>query len=227
MEYNYKTPFGKSLDNLEASKEMEIYRNLQALKASFHVFGGNFHELMRLLEPLQDSKASLMMYSPEKRENLDVLVGETKRLFHNFLASSKTLIDHTRVVVNRLYSEHEFQDEYQQKVSQDLANHPLQKFVQNLRNYTHHYTLPIEALQITYSEDLNFSMRLDVNALKVWGNWGSSLSYLESFGNNVCLATLVTEYFVLIQNFYNWLAERQTVVHQADLANLQRMQRNL
>ena len=42
----YKTEFGIRFDKLQASSEMEIYRNLQALSASYGVFKGNYDELV-------------------------------------------------------------------------------------------------------------------------------------------------------------------------------------
>ena len=227
MEHSYKTEFGRRYDAYEQSKEMEVYRNLNALQSSFQVFNMNFCELMKWLEPLKDSRESLCIYNHNEMENIDSLIAETKRLLHNFLASAKSLVDHTRVIVNRLYADHEFRNEYQSKLDQDLAKNPVQKFVQNLRNYTQHYTLPILALQITFSEDLNFNIKMDVEILKQWDGWGTSRAYLEAIGNNFCIVTLANEYFVLIQGFYSWLIQRQQELHQADFENLRQMEEEL
>jgi hypothetical protein len=77
------------LDKLQASSEMEINRNLQALSASYRVFKGNYDELVHHLDHLNDPTESLFMYSSEQRDNLEYLIDETSRLFHNFLASAK------------------------------------------------------------------------------------------------------------------------------------------
>ena len=211
---------------------MDIYRSLQALQSSFQVFEGNFAELVKLLEPLEDPREALFNYAaPDKRENLDNLIEETKRLLHNFLASVKSLVDHTRVIVNRLYPEdHEFRGEYQRKLNQDLANNVLQKFVQNLRNYTQHYTLPILALQITFlgeSNDLNMTLRMDIEILKQWDKWGSSRAYLDSLKDGLPIIALASRYYILIQDFYIWLSERQSEIHQADFDLLEKMQQGL
>jgi hypothetical protein len=227
MENSYKTEFGKRFDILEQSKEMEIYRNFQALQASFRVFSGNFHELVRGLEHLKDSRSSLAMYNDDHRENVHNLLDQTSRLFHNFLASAFSLIEHTRKIVNRLYSGQAFKDEYQKKLEQDVISQPVHGFVKELRNYTQHYTLPILALQITFLENLDFRVKMDVEILKQWDNWKSSKSYLDTLGESFCIETVANEYFVLIQNFYVWLTQRQLSVHQADFAKLQQMQQDL
>jgi hypothetical protein len=51
------------LDKLQASSEMEINRNLQALSASYRVFKGNYDELVHHLDHLNDPTESLFMYS--------------------------------------------------------------------------------------------------------------------------------------------------------------------
>ncbi len=227
MENSYKTEFGKRLDILEQSKEMEIYRNFQALQASFRVFRSNFYELVQGLEHLKDPRNSLTMYSDDKRENLEKLLDKTSRLLHNFLASAFSLIEHTRKIINRLYSGQAFRDEYQQKLEQDVINQPVHGFVKQLRNYTQHYTLPILALQITLIEDLDFRVKMDVEILKQWDNWGSSKSYVDALGNTCCIETVANEYFVLLQGFYVWLTQRQLSIHQADFEKLQQMKQQL
>lgn len=227
MQYSYKTEFGKRHDAYDQSREMEIYRNLKALQSSFQVFETNFHELIGCLEPLTDARESLSVYNQQKMENVDALIAKTKRLLHNFLASAKSLVDHTRVIVNRLYERHQFLGEYQSKVKQDLAQKPVQKFVQHLRNYTQHYTLPILALQINFSDDLNFNVKMDVNLLKKWDGWGSSKSYLETVGDDFCIVALASEYYALIYDFYDWLINRQQELHQTDFENLRKMEEEL
>lgn len=227
MQHSYKTEFGRRYDAYDQSKEMEIYRNLRALQSSFQVFEMNFHELMCCLQPLTDVRQSLSLYNQQKMENVDALIAETKRLLHNFLASAKSLVDHTRVIVKRLYEGHVFLDEYESKMNQDLAQNPVQKFIQRLRNYTQHYTLPILALQISFSDDLNFNVKMDVKVLKRWNDWKSSKTYLETLGDNFCIATLASEYYALIYDFYTWLMNRQQELHQTDFENLRRMEEEL
>jgi len=225
---DYKTEFGNCFDKLQASSEMEIHLNLQALSASYRVFKGNYDELVHHLDHLNDPTESLFMYSSEQRENLERLIDEASRLFHNFLASAQSLVDHTRNIVNRLYSNQEFIKEYKEKIDRDITNNPVRRFVQDLRNYTLHYTLPIPALQIEFAEDIEMSVRLDVEILKRWNRWDKiSTSYLERLEESFCLISLSNEYFALVEQFYQWLTERQTQIHKSDLENLQKMNNEL
>ncbi|BAZ85472.1 hypothetical protein [Dolichospermum compactum] len=223
-----KAESAKHFETFQNSPEMEIYKNLLALKASFRVFNGNFNELQEYLEHLKTPNEALVKYSYNKRENIEALIDESSRLFHNFLSSAKSLVDHTRVIVNRLYpADHEFNQEYQNKLQADLANHPIQKFIQNLRNYTQHYTLPIPDLQIAFGEDMKFTMQIDTKELLKWKKWGDSKPYLENLGDSFSLVDLANEYYQIIQDFYVWLTERQHNIHQQDLENLKNMQKDL
>ncbi|MHC5599281.1 MAG: hypothetical protein ACYTXC_25620, partial [Nostoc sp.] len=117
--------------------------------------------------------------------------------------------------------------EYEEILKKDVLSDPLQKLVQNLRNYTLHYTLPLLALQISFSNNLNFSMQIDVEVLKQWDNRKSSKSNLETLEKSFSVLDLVNTYFALIQNFYTWLTARQHNIHQADLEKLEKMQKEL
>ena len=170
------------------------------------------------------------MYNDDHRDNVESLLDQSSRFLHNFLASAFSLIEHARKIVNRLYSGEAFKDEYQKKLEQDVINQPIHSFVKELRNYTQHYTLPILALQITFLngfEDLDFRVKMDVEILKQWDNWKGAKSYLDGLGDSCCIETVANEYFVLIQNFYVWLTQRQLSVHKADFERLQQMQQDL
>ncbi len=220
----YKTEFGRLFDQLQASSEMEIYRNLQSLCASYLVFHKNYDELVSHLEHLNDPRQTLFKYSNEHKDNFNFLIEESSRLFHNFLASAKSLVDHTRVLIKRLYSNKEFQKEYDEKLAADITNTPVQKFVQKLRNYAQHYTLPIPSLKMEFGEDIKMSLSLDVEILKQWNGWDPiSRSYLENLGDSLCLISLSKEYFVLVEAFYQWLTERQAQIHESDLEYFQIM----
>ncbi|MEI3648458.1 MAG: hypothetical protein V6D39_00445 [Dolichospermum lemmermannii FEM_B0920] len=227
-DYMPTTEFGNRFEAFQNSPEMEIYKNLLALKASFRVFEGNFKELIEYLEHLKKPREALFKYSWDERKNTETLIDETSRLFHNFLAAAKSLVDHTRRIVNRLYStDHSFSQEYQEKLKADLANNPVQKFIQNLRNYTQHYTLPIPDLQIAFGEDMEFTMQIDTKELLKWKEWKDSKPYLENLGDSFSLVDLSNEYYLIVQDFYVWLTERQHNIHQQDIENLKNMQKDL
>jgi hypothetical protein len=224
MNSSEKPSLNERLNSVESSVEMETYRQIQALKSTFRVFQGNHEELLKCLEPLKDSQKSLSIYRYDT-QNKEILIDEISRLFHNFLASAKSLVDHTRVSIDKLYPNHDFKAEYQTKLDQDLANNEVQKFIQKLRNYTQHYTLPLVGLQIRFQQDVGIDcrMKLDIESLLRWTNWSDSKKYLERNIKGIFLEDLVQEYYQLIADFYQWLEKRQHEIHKSDFEKLQLM----
>lgn len=235
IEDSFTTLFWERLDSFLQSPEMEIYQSLQALKATFRIFEGNYYELNKWLEMLKNSEnasvfsPSLSVYSSNSsdEEALEILLDKTLRLLHNFLASAFSLVDHTRNIVEKLYSSTEFEHEYKQKLQQDVKDSLICKFIKVLRHYTLHYKLPILSLQITSGENLNFTMRLDVESLRQYKKWDGANAYLENLDDDLCVLTLVDEYYESIKKFYTWLNERQASIHQADLERFQTMKEEL
>lgn len=226
MDISEKPSLNERLNSVENSLEMETYRQIQALKATFRVFKGNYDELLKCLEHLNDPQKFLEIYGYDILQNKEILIDEISRLFHNFLASAKSLVDHTRVsVTNKLYPNHNFQDEYNTKVKNELANNEVQKFIQKLRNYTQHYTLPLVGIDITFQQGIgiDFRMKLDVTSLSRWKNWGDSKQYLDRNLEGIFLEDLVREHYQLIADFYQWLDKRQNEIHKSDFEKLQSM----
>jgi hypothetical protein len=210
MDYTNKNELYKRFDFIQQSKQTDSYRNLKALQASYRVFYGNYIALTKYLEPLQDPKESLKMYNLYQINNQENLINETSRLFHNFITSTKSLIDHTDNMIYKLYSQ--FRNEYNTKKEEYIRSHSVSKFVKDLREYTLHYTLPIQELQIALfssSKDIDFRMKINIAQLKKWSKWsGKSKSYLQGLDKGLSVIDLVNDYFILIQNFYDWLTTK-------------------
>ncbi|MEM8779022.1 MAG: hypothetical protein AAGF26_09145, partial [Cyanobacteria bacterium P01_G01_bin.49] len=195
--------------------------------ATFSVFRENYYKLMNDLENLKDSPKSLEMYNYDIPQSNERLIDEISRLFHNFLASAQSLVDHTTVSVSKLYSNHDFKDEYDIKKNKKLATNEVQKFIQKLRNYTQHYTLPLGGLEITFQQDIGIDlpMKLEVESLLKWKHWGDSKQYLERNIEGIFLEDLVQDYYQLIEDFYHWLDKRQHEIHKSDFEKLEIQER--
>lgn len=225
--------FANKLDEYENSYEREIDRKLQALKCSYQVFQGNFHELSQWLKYLENPSSSQIIYSPEKLE-IELLRIETSRLLHNFLASAKILVDHTRKIIDDLYSEqHEFNEEYYKTLNEMVTRYPIQKFIQDLRNYTIHRVLPMLSikgnLQSANEKNYNYRMQIQINdEFRQWEKWTQpSKDYLIGLQDSIDLKSLVSEYYIMIENFYNWFEMQQQELHKLDLERLDKMEEEI
>jgi len=206
---------------IEDLPEMKILREIFDLQASFRVFQKNYLDLLYSLENLSEGpdielKYAYFYWNADKKEQY---FDKISTLLHNFLASAKSLVDHTRRVKKKLYSAHPFQDEYQSKVDQTFTNSELQKFIQKLRNYAQHVTLPPISMSLSFdqAEGTHLNMELSREELLLWKTWEGSKSYLEKQPEGIDIKNLISNYYSLISEFYQWLHRRQQEIHKADL----------
>ena len=68
------------------------------------IFEGNFKELSKVLLHFENLKNALELMDQENSEATEEYHNEISRLMHNFFASAKTLIDHTRIFINKFYN---------------------------------------------------------------------------------------------------------------------------
>jgi hypothetical protein len=129
--------------------------------------------------------------------------------FHNYMASVKTLVDHTRVIVEG-QQDPAFQEEYERHKVVVIDN-PLSSFLHRLRNYVLHYGLPGFAQRVSISRAADapaFELFFDKSALERWDGWtAESRKYLDSQPDQFDLRALVGEYAELIEDLYVWLFE--------------------
>jgi hypothetical protein len=238
-----KTDWDKCFESFQQSREMEIYRNIEALQLSFRIFSDNFQELKQGLKHLQDPIFCLTKYNHDQKKNINDLLDVSIRLFHNFLASAFTLIEHTRVIINRLYANHSFKDNYQDKLKENIISSPIHGFVKGLRIYTQHYVLPNLSLETSFAKGgLCHKVKMDIEDFKKWEKYKLLKPYIETHKINVnvenlelfserykslYIESIADEYYFLIQEFYDWLIEQQKSIHQADLIKLRQMEKEL
>ncbi|MTJ46722.1 hypothetical protein [Dolichospermum sp. UHCC 0259] len=211
MDYTNKNELYKRFDFIQQSKETDSYRNLKALQASYRVLYGNYIVLTKYLEPLQDPKESLKMYTLYEKNNIENLINETSRLFHNFVASTESLLDHIDKMIDKLYSQFSNVDDEKKEEYIKIRSESISKFVRDLRDYTLHYTLPIKELQISLfssSKDTDFSMKIDIEYLKKSKKWKKKFNHYLQERESLLVIDLVNDYFMLIQNFYDWLTTK-------------------
>jgi hypothetical protein len=135
---------------LRESEGERIHWKLEALRASYYVFSQNHLELSKSIEHFQAQENAYRFWLVRERERLRAFQFENMRLFH-FLAGAFTLVDHTRILVQELYPQHAFRDEYQKRVDNDFTNSSIAGFVKGLRNWMVHCGLVPVKVQASLS----------------------------------------------------------------------------
>ena len=187
------------------------YRNhaqASALLATIkHVVEPNWRELLAVLDaPDGNSALALeLVQNVRKPEVRDRYRATLDQKLHNYLASAFTLVDHVRRIV-------EVRDD--EPVQKMLAAKPALltnaeiPFMQDLRNFTLHRTLPVvgNRLHVTEPNQPNMTMEtfieFGVPPLLEWEKWSNaSKKFLHAQGEAVNLRPVVARHGELILRF--------------------------
>lgn len=218
---------------LHSSKGME-YLNRRKLRAfSFNIFSGNFIEVKKACSIVENPEIGLKLMSESMKEAGTQAHMEVMRLFHNFLAAAKSLVDHTRVFVDEHYAGTGFKQAYEQKVQAEIANDPLMKFIQDLRNYMLHRGLPNGSMSLTITQDPETNTQdfvttvsIDREKLLQWDRWTKpSQTFLASAEKRIKISDISIAYGDRILAFYEWFDHKLEKHHEGDIFTFMKLQK--
>lgn len=97
-----------------------------------------------------------------------------------------------------------------------FKDNPENGFIQGLRNYIQHRSLPLiesqNSISLKFGEsdfDVNHSLYLYKNKLLEWEGWNSQAKkYLSEQVEKVAIKEIIKSNFLHIQGFYQWLSQR-------------------
>jgi hypothetical protein len=173
----------------------------------------------------------LKLWGLRNRRKLETVINETLRLLHNYLASAKSLVDQTRVVIRTWYKETEFLKEYEAQIISRFGNNPMTGFIEDLRNFNLHYSIPVTnatfSIQIdkeTGLDTFNHSFVLVKSSLLEWSGWTEKgKTFLSASNDEIEIGSLVDGYYEQILDFHSWLVNKLQEIHKEDLAWLAEM----
>ncbi len=226
----------KLFHELDMMPEKQLEVKIRALDRSRYVFNQNYSQLRNLLLVEKDTEQALKLWDGKNQDAHDAYRLEATRLFHNFVVSVKSLIDHSRILYNDLYKENNKFPDYQKEITTRFIENPFAQFVEDLRDYSLHFKLPPIFSEITYKSDpprMECGTRLDIRALENGFNWSSpAKKYLEEqkikiksssqIGDNMSLnlLVLIEEYYSIVVDFHKWLLTRQNEIHSEEFGRL-------
>lgn len=207
------------LDLINAHPGKRILDALHAYGATTDVLAGNARQLRTLIQSLEDPADPLEIGPMGERAKLQRLFGEVFRLFHNFLSSVKTLIDHTRNLVNEDFVTEAHRSEYEASVQQEFASDPLARFMQDFRNHVLHHAVPkIELTHRFLPEPRQIELNIDATAMLASARWTvTARSYLQEHQPKLRILHLLDGYETKARTFHEHFAERFRQYYQADL----------
>jgi hypothetical protein len=201
-----------------ASEALKIESRLGTLGINYFVFETNYEKLKQLL--VETQTPDQMWKSGE----VNAIMYELIRLLHNFLASAKMLVSHTRHVMRDWYDGSALLDEYQGEIDKRFAANKLAAFIEDLRNYALHYQLPVtnSKVEVTPTSDTNgyiekAAFELSRIELRQWSKWTKGRDYLYQSEQDIVIEELVDQYFRQVQDLHQWIASRLATEHAEDL----------
>lgn len=222
---------------LVSMPEYQLELRLEALNRTRYVFSENYLQLRNLLLVEKDLKKALQLWDVNNACAQNDYRLEVTRLLHNFVASVKSLVEHSRILYKDLYEKDNGFPDYHAEIIKRFAENPFARFVEDLRNYCLHYRLAPIYSNMTCSSapnSMECSTRLDIKVLENGFNWSSmSKKYLEERKKGtdsqtstteqdygLDLLPLIDEYSSLAKDFHQWLVVRQREIHKDEFKRL-------
>jgi len=217
---------------IHASNGMQFLNRRKRRAFSLNIFSGNFHELRRACEVVENPEIGVQLMSKTMKDVGTHAHMEVMRLFHNFLASAKSLIDHTRVFVDEHYENTPLKHEYEEKIKSDFASDPLIKFVQDMRNYMVHRGMPSGSMSLTATRNpetneqtLKSTVSIDRDRLLDWSGWTKpSMIFIQGADARITISSICNTYSEKIINFYQWFDQKLYHHHEVDIEEFNDLQ---
>jgi hypothetical protein len=208
----------------ETSAATEFYYALEWLQTSHQILSGNYQELRAIPERFNTDRGLL---GQANRSAQDALHFEFIRVLHNYLASVKTLVDHTRTFRSRHVQDSIFNKDCEAELAK-LRENPVVKFLQEFRNPVLHSRLPRIALTTTFPEDRGLLRQLTVSVaeLEALYDWSpEARRYISSAQEGyyedkkyLDVGKAAGIYQQAVDAFYRWFYESIDIVKGALLA---------
>lgn len=191
-----------------------VINSLKSLFRTYYTLEKNYDELMNLIVRCENELIFKIFEDGILYNNMKL---EISRMLHNYYSSIQSLIDHTRRIKEKL-NNNELNISWQNEIT-ILLNNDCTKFSKKFRNYIQHYEIPVlhSKFHISNPDGLTpekiknrdatfiYNMHVDQKELLIWDNWNSaSKRYIKNLGKELELKSLLSDYYNLNYNFYDW-----------------------
>lgn len=211
----------------EKLKGTEIMTNLHHLATSDFIVRRNYQEL---LNGIKRFEADITIMYLKNVRRFEFASKEITRMLHNYLASIKSLIDHTTRFKRNLKNP-KLDSEYLRKVRK-LTSNECAVFIKQFRNYIQHYELPLISAHLTVTRkkpekpDFEEDLRLLLNKedLLKWDKWNqSSKNYINKF-DELKLGEIFEEYEAFNNEFYEWFYNNVIELYKNEIEELRKLE---
>lgn len=208
-----------SLD--EAKNRIELLRHFDY---SLRLFESNYQELISVIDFMSDERVGLELFAVVNRWKLDEVLTHLGFKLHNYVCAAKSLVDHSRVLYRRVYTEKAPKfDDYESEVKVRFEENQLSKFVEFLRTYCQHEKLPSIGTSMRFDsqsdEGFVFTVTADSDELLKSSSIKSlAKKFIREQGGSIDLRKAINDYHTQVTDFYQWVRDRQQEFHSEDIS---------
>jgi hypothetical protein len=193
----------------------KVHFTVQMMQINYIVFRRNYEELIKLKNGFDQPLIfrEIVSQTDTGIEIAQDTIIEFTRLLLNFLASAKMLVEVTRRWVRQQFADSEFLDTYQAEVSKRFKNNVQAQFLEDLRNFTLHRTLPLSTPKLHFQKVSEHKLQSSIKIVLLkdylleWKNW-SELGRIQigmAFEGEVDIMLICNQYFNNVTEFTQWL----------------------
>jgi hypothetical protein len=192
---------------------------INQLRFSVSLLQRNYVELVVAIRHISSSRVAFEMAGVDDQWHRKEAMAEVLHLLHNYVASAKSLIDHTRRAYRKLYVTDALIPDYQSEVNARFANDPLSQFVENLREMAQHYRLPRISLTRSFGggpsgSAMTTRLQLKTEDLREYREWSApAQEFLRTAGATIDVLDLVESYHAHVAAFHTWFSQHQVRIH--------------
>ncbi|MFP3517514.1 hypothetical protein SB766_15090 [Pseudomonas sp. SIMBA_077] len=220
------------LRKIYESKGMRFLNDQKIRSFSLNILYMNATTLIEESKKISDPDIGLELMFVSNKDAGDQAHREINRHIHNFVAAAKTVVDHTRVMLNERYIATDIHHEINQRIKETVGASPVCKFVHDLRNFMVHKGLPNSEMYMQGSNtgpdgDMHFKTGIRINATSLldFKSWTApALKYIQQAGDYVEIDIFTTQYVDEVKALHSWLDITLTQHHAADLNELAELQ---
>ncbi len=216
--------YSEGIEALQQTEGWKIHQDMERLGLSFYIFHGNYHELINSLQI--SSSEFLLHFDVNNSTEMQSFLKEVMRKFHNFVASALMLVDHTRILSDKLYKDTQFAETYAAEVEKRFKSDAAIQFVHRLRSYVLHCGLPEPSAVL--NSKLEPSLKINIATLREWSGWTQlAREYLETCNDDEKIEDIATAYFKSVSDFHGWFFDNQKRLHEQAFAEANALRQRL
>jgi hypothetical protein len=206
----------------KAHPMLKVHLDWEGLRRMVSVHVRNGGELLQVLSAIgTDFELAMELVQNVRPPDVrDAVQAELDQRLHNYVASTSSLVDQTRRVVER-YEGTWFAKEYTKR-KETITGTPVVGFVRDLRNYALHRALPFLGHSLSFAgaevENFESQVQLSTAALSAWDGWKApAKAYLAQCGDAVDLHEAIAAHMAIYEEMWRWILDQHRGLHRTDV----------